>query len=312
VRRVKWLVLPALVCAVAHADATKDPMPAEVDAGVKADEAPALDPKNLKTLTNDPILGKADKIEGDELKHLVAFTFDDGPNPETTPKVIDALEKYNIPATFFIVTQRINGKLGARSREVLARELAGGFTIGSHTVTHPNLGKAGEKVFDKEIDGSIRTLAIQANRPIGLFRAPYGSLNKGGRARLRSLGLTEVFWSIDTLDWKAHDPQRLRKKVLSMILHDDGGVVLMHDIKKISANVIPEILDDLEAENCRRLAAKEEPIIPVSLHYFLHDKKQPRPVPKEVAERTEAYKLALPTRCAVRPPPAEPEKKKQK
>lgn len=316
---MKWLVLPVLACAVAHADVAKDPMPTEVDAGLretKADEPPALDPKNLKSLTADPILNKADRVEGDEQKNLVAFTFDDGPNPETSPKVIDALEKYNVPATFFIVTQRINGKLGAKSREVLARELADGFTIGSHTVTHPNLGKGDNKLFDKEIDGSIRTLAIQANRPIGLFRAPYGSLNKGGRARLKSLNLTEVFWSIDTLDWKARDAQRLRKKVISMILHDNGGVVLMHDIKKITSNVIPEILDDLEAENCRRLAAKEEPIIPVSIHYFLRDKKQPRAIPPEVSEKTEAYKLALPTRCATRPPPPTPEppveKKKQK
>lgn len=290
-------------------------MPVEVDAGVKADDAPALDPKNLKSLTADPVLGNADRINGEELKGMVAFTFDDGPNPETTPKVIDALEKYNIPATFFIVTQRINGKLGAKSREVLARELADGFSVGSHTVTHPNLGKGNEKLFDKEIDGSIRTLAVQANRPIGMLRPPYGSMNKAGRVRLKSLGLTEVFWSIDTLDWKAHDVERLRKKVVKMVLHDNGGVVLMHDIKKVSSNAIAEILDDLEAENCRRLAAKEEPIIPVSLHYFLRDKKQPRPVPKEVAERTEAYKLALPTRCAVRPPPPEPaapEKKKEK
>ena len=70
---------------------------------------------------------------------MVAFTFDDGPNPETTPRVIDALQKYDVPATFFIVTSRISGKLGAKGREVLARELADGFTVGDHSSTHPNL-----------------------------------------------------------------------------------------------------------------------------------------------------------------------------
>ena len=321
-RRVKWIVLPVLACAVAHADEARrapDPMPPEAKPGEarpdepRPAEPPALDPKNLKSLTADPIVGKADRITGEEVQNLVAFTFDDGPNPETTPKVIDALEHYAIPATFFIVTQRINGKLGAKSRDVLARELADGFTVGSHSVTHPNLGKGNEKLFDKEIDGSIRTLAIQANRPIGMFRPPYGSMNKAGRQRLKSLGLTEVFWSIDTLDWKAHDAARLRKKVIKMIIEQHGGVVLMHDIKSITAKVIPEILDDLEAENCRRLAAKEEPITPVPLHYFMRDQRQARPVPDDVRAKVDGYKLALPTRCATRPPPEpKPEAKSAK
>jgi peptidoglycan/xylan/chitin deacetylase (PgdA/CDA1 family) len=295
-----------VACAVAHADdaAVVDPMPAETKPPVEAKpEPPKLDVKDMKTLTADPILGKADKVDGDELTGLVAFTFDDGPNPSTSPAVIDALDKYNIPATFFIVTQRINGKLGTKSRDVLARELAEGYLVGSHSVTHPNLGKGDTKLFDKEIDPSIRTLAITANRPIGLFRPPYGSMNKGGRARLKSLGLTEVQWSIDTLDWKAHDAARLRKKVVSMIIKQKGGIVLMHDVKPITAKVIPLVLDDLEAENCRRLAAKEEPIVPVSLHYFLRDKRVPRPIPDDVKARTEAYKIGLPARCAARPAP---------
>jgi peptidoglycan/xylan/chitin deacetylase (PgdA/CDA1 family) len=301
---VRSLGLLLIACAMAHADTAVDPMPAEVRPSAdKPADPPKLDPKDMKTLTADPVLGKADKVDGDETSGVVAFTFDDGPNPATTPAVIDALEKYNIPATFFIVTQRINGKLGAKSRDVLARELAEGFTVGSHSVTHPNLGKGDSKLFDKEIDPSVRTLAITANRPIGLFRPPYGSMNKGGRARLKSLGLTEVQWSVDTLDWRARDAARLRKKVVSMIVKQHGGVVLMHDVKPITAKVLPQVLDDLEAENCRRLAAKEEPIVPVSLHYFLRDKKTARAIPDDVKARTEAYKLALPARCATRPQP---------
>src|SRR5262245_4765752 len=108
-----------------------------------ASEAPAaLDGKDLRALTDDPIVGKASRIEGDERKGLVAFTFDDGPNPETTPAVIDALEKYNIPATFFIVTQRIAGKHGERSREILQRELADGFLVARHSAPPASLRHA--------------------------------------------------------------------------------------------------------------------------------------------------------------------------
>src|SRR5450432_1439463 len=262
------------------------------------------DPKTpLESLTDDPILGKSPRINGDEIHGLVAFTFDDGPNPETTPAVIDALQKYDIPATFFIVTQRLLGKHGEKPRDILQRELGSGFTVGSHSVTHKLLKTANADLVAKEMDAAFRTLAKEADRPIGLFRPPYGALSGTGRARLKKLGVTEVIWSIDTLDWKAHDADKLRQKVLKMILHDNGGVVLMHDVKPITAKIIADVLDDLEAENCKRLDAKQDPIWPVSLHYFLRDdKNSSRSVPAEVTRRTDAYKAALPGRCKNRKP----------
>ncbi|MDB4952767.1 MAG: polysaccharide deacetylase family protein [Myxococcales bacterium] len=278
-----------------------------------AAEQPAAKPKDvmpapdLVGVTDDPLLGKGARVNGDEMHGVVAFTFDDGPNPETTPSVIDALEKYDIPATFFIVTQRLLGKHGEKSREILARELTGGFLVGDHSMTHINLRKSAGKALDKEIDQSIRTLAKEASRPIGLFRPPYGALSAAGRVRLKKLGVTEVIWSIDTLDWRAHNEQKLRKKVVSMIEKENGGIVLMHDVKPITAKVISEVLDDLEAENCQRLKEQKEPIVPVSIHYFLRDGKTPRAIPDAVQKRTAAYKAALPTRCAARPPlPAPP------
>jgi peptidoglycan/xylan/chitin deacetylase (PgdA/CDA1 family) len=234
--------------------------------------------------TDDPVVGRGSRVSGEEVSGLVAFTFDDGPNPETTPAVLDALEQYDIPATFFIVTRRLVGKLGEKPREILARQLAEGHLVESHSVSHVHLGKASEKLLERELDKSFEMLSTEAKKPIGMFRAPFGALGPAGRLRLKRLGVTEVFWSIDTLDWKAKDGQKLRKKVLAMILKQNGGVVL----------------DDLEAENCRRLSAKQEPIWPVSIHYFLRDGKQPRAVPAEVAKRTLAYQQALPGRCAKR------------
>ena len=323
-RRLGWLVVAALAGAADAAPSRGgrgDPLPPETDTArdpapeaapkvvATAQPAPRLDAHDLRSLTDDPVVGRANRIEGDERKGLVAFTFDDGPDPETTPAVIAALEKYDIPAAFFIVTQRIAGRHGEKSREVLDRELAGGFLVGSHSVSHANLRHAAGEQLGREIDASIRALAVQANRPIGMFRAPYGALSPAGRARLKKLGLTEVFWSVDTLDWKAHDPDRLRKKVISMIKQDGGGVVLMHDVKPITARIIAGVLDDLEAENCSRLAAGHEPILPVSLHYFLRDsrdgKRAARAVPAAVQRRTDAYRAALPERCAKRPPPPE-------
>jgi peptidoglycan/xylan/chitin deacetylase (PgdA/CDA1 family) len=310
-RRLGWLVIAAATIPYT-ARAAPVTSPADVTPVVHKRVAAAtrpesIDPAQLRSLTDDPVVGAADRIDGDETKGVVAFTFDDGPNPDTTPAVIDALEKYNVPAAFFIVTQRIAGKHGEKGREILRRELDAGFLVGSHSVTHPSLKHATPDKLTREVDASIRALATEAGRPIGMFRAPYGSLNAAGRGRLKKLRLTEVFWSVDTLDWKAHSPDRLRKKVLSMIKKDGGGVVLMHDVKPITAKIIADVLDDLEAENCARLAASRDPIIPVSLHYFLKDGKTPRELTAAVTRRTEAYKAALPERCANRPAPPQVE-----
>jgi peptidoglycan/xylan/chitin deacetylase (PgdA/CDA1 family) len=250
--------------------------------------------------TNDASVGRADRVNGEEMTGVVAFTFDDGPNPETTPAVLDALKKYGIPATFFIVTRRLVGKNGEKPRAILTRTLDEGHLVASHSVSHRHLGKADAKLLDKELDPSFKTLSLEAKRPIGLFRAPFGALGGAGRARLKKLGVTEVFWSIDTLDWQAKNADKLRKKVMKMILKQHGGVVLMHDVKPITAQIIGDVLDDLEAENCRRLGAKEAPIYPVTLHSFLRDGKAPRAVPDAVEKQNEAYKAGLPTRCAKR------------
>ena len=264
---------------------------------------PGVDSEQWRTA--DSVLGGADRIDGNEAeKNLVAFTFDDGPDKNTTPAVLDALDRYNIPATFFVVTQRIVGNHGDVPRQLLEREFKAGHLIGSHSVTHKHLGKAGGAVLDKEIDGSLRTLVRVTGRHVGLFRPPFGALSKAGKTRVAQRGLTNALWSIDTLDWQAKSPDKLRAKVLRMILAQQGGVVLMHDVKKITADIIAGILDDLEADNCSKLAAGLPPIIPVSLHYFLKVGKQPRAIPVAAAQRTENYRQELPKRCAKRPPVA--------
>jgi peptidoglycan/xylan/chitin deacetylase (PgdA/CDA1 family) len=303
---MRWVSLVVLSASVAAADpvAKSDVKAVDKKTEKKALAATKAEPTEF---TNDPLLGLAKRIDGEESPGLLAFTFDDGPNPATTGAVLDALKQYDIPTTFFIVTQRIGGKHGEKSRELLARELAEGHLVASHSVTHRWLGKATPKTLDKEMDSSFKTLSTEAKRPIGLFRAPFGAMGAAGRTRLKKLGVTEVFWSIDTEDWKAKDAEKLRKKAGKMIEKQNGGVILFHDIQPITAKIIANVFDDLEARNCKALAEKREPIWPVSIHYFLRDGKEPRAIPDDVKKRTAAYKAALPGRCAKRPPPpAEP------
>ena len=254
----------------------------------------------LLALTDDPVFGRAELVHGSESKNVVAFTFDDGPNPDTTPRVLRALAKYDVPATFFIVTKNLDGAHAKRARAVLQQQIAGGYTIGSHTQHHARLELAtSSKVLNDEIDDSIFKLAPEVGRVIGLFRPPYGKLSYKGQRRLAKLGLTEVRWSIDPRDWEAKDGPLLRKTIVSGILQNAGGIVLLHDVKALTAEVIGHVFDDLEKENCRRLQRGRTPIIPVSLHYFLRETKDglPRPVPETVQARTDAYRAALPDRC---------------
>jgi peptidoglycan/xylan/chitin deacetylase (PgdA/CDA1 family) len=269
----------------------------------KAKVPPGTPPADIPPLTDDPPLARADRIDGHGVKGMVAFTFDDGPNPETTPQVIEALQKYDVPATFFIVTRRLVGRLAAQNRTMLAKELASGFMVGSHSVSHTNLKGLTTKAITREIDQSVRVLSKQAARPIGLFRAPFGALDERGHDLLKQRGLTEVKWSIDTIDWHERDGEKLRRRAIATILRQEGGVVLMHDVKEVTAGSLAHLLDDLEAANCQRLAEKKEPILPVSLHYWLRDDGKPREIPEEVKQRTQAYREGLPARCAARPAP---------
>jgi peptidoglycan-N-acetylglucosamine deacetylase len=255
----------------------------------------------------DPVLGHADRVRPTHASDLVAFTFDDGPDPATTPQVLAALRRYDVPATFFVVTRRLVGARSDDALAVLAEEEHDGFVIGSHSWSHAHLDRIGQRRAAHEVDEAVTTLALALGRPVGLFRPPYGRLGRAAAHELARRGLTDVLWTIDTRDWRAHDPARLRRAVLRMILARHGGVVLMHDTKAITAHVLPEVLDDLEATNCARLARGDRPIVPVSIHYFLTDGAGPhrpgvaRPVPPAIAARTAKYRAALPGRCARRP-----------
>lgn len=248
----------------------------------------------------DPILGRADTIRGSEAPGLVAFTFDDGPRPGTTDKVIDALVDYDIPATFFVVGHRLKGKRAQPSRDLVARMVEAGFEIGNHSFSHPNLATLDTKKNAWQLDETSKLIATLTGKVVGLFRAPFGAVGKATAAHAAKRGLTIVDWSIDSTDWKKPKEERMRKAIVDGIFRENGGVVLMHDTKKLTARSIPQILDDLEAGNCARLAAGEAAIIPVSIHYFLRDGDQPRAVPTEVEARTQRYRDGLPSRCEAR------------
>jgi peptidoglycan/xylan/chitin deacetylase (PgdA/CDA1 family) len=291
------LVVVVAMSAAARADSTIVPA---------VPPAPEPAPPSVKWDDPEPVFGGAQRVSGKERDDVIAFTFDDGPNEDTTPLVLDALAKYDVPATFFVVSRAVSGKKGAARRAILLRAVAEGYTIGSHTVNHPNLTGLEKKAKHREIDVSLKQLTAVLQTPVGMFRPPFGALDAEGSAHLRKRKLTDVRWHIDSKDFRHPNPKKLRARVAKQIAAGGRGIFLFHDTKQSTARAIEGILDDLEAMNCARLEAGEAPILPVSVHYFLRDDGVPRPVPEAVEARTQRYRDALPGRCAARPKPEQP------
>lgn len=233
----------------------------------------------------------------------LAFTFDDGPSHKTTPRVLDALEKYDVPATFFVNAVHIVGeKEGTlKNIETLKEIVRRGFHVGNHTYHHRNLRKAPARSFVPEIERSATAVEQHLGYRPYLVRFPYGVIAQPLRDYLDQEGYVEVRWNIDSHDFAISNRARLRRETMEQIIDWNGGVVLFHDPKPWTAAEIGNILDDLEALNCKRLKTSEPLILPVSLHYYARERNgTPRPVPPEVEARTQRYVAGLPTRCKAR------------
>ncbi|MBP6633746.1 MAG: polysaccharide deacetylase family protein [Kofleriaceae bacterium] len=298
------LAAALMTAAPARAEAPAPaPAPGPAVPGPDLATAPGAAPSAAPTAAaGDPVaeLGAGGRLRGDEAPGHIAFTFDDGPNPGTTEAVLDTLAAYDVPGAFFVVSKRLGRKHGEARRAVLARILADGHLVGSHSVRHADLATLDDEALAAEIDGSVATLTELTGAPIVLFRPPFGSLDPRGRRRLRQAGLTDVRWNLDPQDFFIPQPGELRAKTSALVSRSRGGILLLHDTKRATARALPGILDDLEARNCRHLAAGQALLVPVSLHYFLRDGDTPRPVPPAVAARTARYQAALPARCARR------------
>ncbi len=148
------------------------------------------------------------------------LTFDDGPHPEVTPRLLDLLESRQAPATFFVLTE------AAAANPELAREILGrGHDIGLHSRTHPRLSTAPFSTLVDEIWKAHHELEALVERPISLFRPPYGAHGIRSTYMVKARGMETVLWSVDSEDWKGLPPdEALDAKKLR-----PGGILLLHD-----------------------------------------------------------------------------------
>lgn len=157
-------------------------------------------------------------------RRLVALTFDDGPSPRNTPRILALLRQFHMTATFFVVGQEVD-----RYPQVVRELVAAGDEVGNHSFSHPNLAHHGPSAIRRQLEETQAAVVRAAGIRPTLMRPPYGAYNPQVLAVAGSLGLRVVLWSAhqDTRDWANPPVDRIVSHVLAHLA--PGDIVLFHD-----------------------------------------------------------------------------------
>lgn len=197
----------------------------------------ALTDPGIPSLYQKEPLTIAEPQQIDPDKPMIALTFDDGPNPNTTPELLDLLKQYDARATFFMV-----GTNATNYPQVVERICKEGHELGNHSWSHEDLGamdSADEilESYQKADDAIFEACGHDA----GVVRPPYGSMSKLYDATVER---ESILWSIDTRDWESHDPKAIESIIDTYVC--DGAVILLHDIHPESVAAMKRVLPKLK------------------------------------------------------------------
>ncbi len=171
--------------------------------------------------------------------NYIAITFDDGPHPQNTPRLLDILAARNVKATFYVIGRSVDLHPG-----VLRRTVAEGHEIGNHSHTHRLLSKLGESEVRQEMQRCQDAVGRAAGVRMRTMRPPYGGLLQSQRELVhREFGYPTILWSVDPLDWKRPGPSVVTSRILSGTTA--GGIVLAHDLHSQTVDAMPATLDGL-------------------------------------------------------------------
>ena len=161
----------------------------------------------------------------------LALTFDDGPNPAWTPRLLDLLAEHNVHATFFLI-----GRFAKVERELARRIADAGHLIGNHTWSHPDLSRLPDSNVLDELTRTNDLLAEITGNPMIYFRPPFGARRPYVLKLARQLGLVPVTWNAMTTDWNEPSADKISKNLVgkietnqrrgyatNIVLHDGGS-----------------------------------------------------------------------------------------
>jgi peptidoglycan-N-acetylglucosamine deacetylase len=160
--------------------------------------------------------------------HL-ALTFDDGPDPASTPQFLEALDRLGWRATFFLL-----GEMVERAPGLAAEVAAAGHEVAVHSYHHRSQLRTGPRAVGEDIRRGVATVAEATGTQPEWFRPPYGILSASGAAAARAAGLRTVLWTAWGRDWR---PQATPDTVIADLRTDlgPGGTLLLHDSDCTSA-----------------------------------------------------------------------------
>lgn len=174
----------------------------------------------------------------------IYITFDAGFENGNTEKILDALKKHNVQATFFLV-----GNYFETQPDLVRRMVQEGHTIGNHTYSHPDMSKIADKEsFRQELEKNeaLYQQVVGEEMP-KLYRPPQGKFCESNLKLAQELGYRTVFWSLAYVDWYENDqptPQQAYDKLLPRI--HPGAVVLLHSTSKTNGDILDELLGKWE------------------------------------------------------------------
>lgn len=167
----------------------------------------------------------------------VALTFDDGPGPHTT-RLLDTLAAQKVPATFFLVGQKVGSYPG-----VVKRMATDGHEIGNHSWDHSSLPHLSDAQIRSQVSRTDTAIKNATGRAPALLRPPYG--NRNTRVD-RVVGKPLILWDVDTRDWEHLSPSRTISTTLATARK--GSIVLMHDVHPTTVDAVPKLIKELRAK----------------------------------------------------------------
>lgn len=155
---------------------------------------------------------------------LVSLTFDDGPSPTMTPRLVRILRRAHAPATFFMVGARV------ASAPATARLVArSGLLVANHGYAHADMTGQSRAQIRSTLGATDRALRSRGIAPIRVMRPPYGAINDRVRGAVRSMGLAPVLWDVDPRDWAGGSAATIAASILAQLRPHRSNIVLQHD-----------------------------------------------------------------------------------
>lgn len=180
-----------------------------------------------------------EQVEGPtENAKKVAITFDDGPTPGCTDRLLDGLKERGALATFFVI-----GEKAKQSPDLIKREEKEGHLIGNHTYSHVQLTAISMEAARREILDTQQVIGKAAGEEPEYMRPPFGAWQKELE---EELGLMPVLWTVDPLDWTTSNVDEIVKKVVTEV--EENDIILLHDCYASSVDAALRIVDLLSEE----------------------------------------------------------------